>query len=96
MQAEPRAPKTFLSYSWDSDSHKEWARLFASRLREDGVDVTLDYWHVQPGDQLAKFMESAVRDNDFVLIVCTPRYRTRSNDRRGGVGYEGNIMTAEF
>ena len=95
MLAEPRPPKAFLSYSWDSDSHRDWARRFASRLRADGVVVTLDYWHVQPGDQLAKFMESAVRDNDFVLIVCTPRYRARSNDRCGGVGYEGNIITAE-
>lgn len=95
MRTDTKAPTAFLSYSWDSASHRKWARLLASRLREDGVDVTLDYWHVQPGDQVAKFMESAVRENDFVLIVCTPRYRERSNGRLGGVGYEGNVMTGE-
>ena len=40
-------------------------------------------------------MERAVRDSDFVLIVCTPKYRERSDERTGGVGYEGDIMTAQ-
>jgi len=30
-----------------------------------------------------------------VLIVCTPKYKLRSDGRIGGVGYEGDIMTAE-
>ena len=41
------------------------------------------------------FMEQAIRVNLFVLIICTPRYKARSEARRGGVGYEGDIMTAE-
>ncbi len=40
-------------------------------------------------------MERAIRDNQFVVIVCTPRYKQRSDAREGGVGYEGDIMTAE-
>jgi hypothetical protein len=40
-------------------------------------------------------MERAVRESDFVLIVCTPRYKIRSDGRTGGVGYEGDIMTGE-
>ncbi len=85
----------FISYSWDSDAHKLWVRELATRLRASGVDITLDQWHLVPGDQLPQFMESAVRDSDFVLAVCTPRYKTRSDNRAGGVGYEGDIMTAE-
>jgi hypothetical protein len=57
--------------------------------------VTLDQWHLVPGDQLPQFMESAVRKSDFVLVICTPRYKVRSDNRTGGVGYEGDIMTAE-
>ena len=34
-----------------------------------------------PGDQLPGFMERAVRENDYVLIVCTPTYADRSNRR---------------
>jgi len=83
----------FVSYSWDSDPHKEWVRSFAQRLRADGIDVTLDQWHLVPGDQLPEFMERSIRDRDYVLIVCTPRYKERSDRRTGGVGYEGDIIT---
>lgn len=88
-------PTAFISYSWDTEEHKAWVRDFATRLRDDGVDVTLDQWHAIPGDQLPQFMETAVRENDYVIAICTPRYRERSDKRAGGVGYEGDIMTAE-
>jgi TIR domain len=88
-------PSAFLSYSWDSEVHKAWVRDLAARLRADGVNTILDQWHTAPGDQLPCFMERAIRENDFVIIVCTPHYKERSDARRGGVGYEGDIMTAE-
>ena len=93
-EPDPTVPKTFISYSWDDDAHKEWVKQLATRLREDGVDVTLDRWHSAPGDQIPAFMERAVRENDFVIAVCTPRFKERSDERGGGVGYEGDIMTA--
>jgi TIR domain len=89
------APKAFISYSWDDSPHQDWVKSLAARLRHDGVDVTLDQWSLAPGDQLPQFMETAVRDNDFILIICTPRYKQKSDSRQGGVGYEGDIMTAE-
>jgi hypothetical protein len=88
--------KVFISYSWDNDDHKTWVRNLAARLRSDGIDVTLDQWHLVPGDQLPEFMERSVRESDYVLIICTHKYRSRSNNRQGGVGYEGDIITAEF
>jgi hypothetical protein len=45
--------------------------------------------------QTTSFMEGAIRDNDFVVIICTPTYKAKSEGRKGGVGYEGDIMTAE-
>ena len=89
------APTTFISYSWDDDEHRSWVQHLVTRLRQDGVNATVDEWSTAPGDQLPMFMEKAIRSNDFVIIVCTPRYKTRSDDRKGGVGYEGDIMTAE-
>jgi glycosyltransferase involved in cell wall biosynthesis len=89
------ASKVFVSYSWDDEAHKSWVRHLATRLRSDGVDVTLDQWHAVPGDQLPEFMEKAVRESNFVLIICTPNYRLKSDARLGGVGYEGDIMTGE-
>ncbi|WP_263378393.1 toll/interleukin-1 receptor domain-containing protein [Granulicella paludicola] len=90
-----RCPKAFLSYSWESDAHNEWVKSLATRLRADGIDVSIDRWSAIPGDQLPAFMERAIRENEFVVIVCTPRYKSKSEARQGGVGYEGDIMTAE-
>lgn len=89
-------PTAFVSYSWDSDEHKQWVHDLATRMRSDGIDVTLDQWHAVPGDQLPQFMETAIRENDYVVIICTPKYRDRSDSRTGGVGYEGDIITAEI
>ncbi|MCY3956236.1 MAG: toll/interleukin-1 receptor domain-containing protein [Nitrospira sp.] len=88
-------PKAFMSYSWDDDQHKEWVARLATNLRDDGVEIILDQWHAVPGDQLSEFMERQIRENDYVLIICTPNYRLKSDGRKGGVGYEGDIMTAE-
>lgn len=90
-----REPTVFISYSWENESHKNWVRAVATRLRQEGIDVRLDQWDLAPGDQLTAYMESAVRENDYVLVVCTPHYKARSDQREGGVGYEGDIMTAE-
>jgi hypothetical protein len=88
-------PKAFISYSWDDEDHKLWTKALAARLRSDGVDVTLDRWVAIPGDRLPHFMEKAIRENSYVLIVCTPKYKEKSDNRKGGVGYEGDIMTGE-
>ena len=88
-------PKAFVSYSWDSESHKKWIANLATQLRADGIDTHLDHWHAVPGDQMPHFMEREIRENDFVIVVCTPKYRSKSDNRTGGVGHEGDIMTAE-
>ena len=94
--APAAAPTAFVSYSWDDEVHKRWVLDFATRLRCEGIDAKLDRWDVSLGDPLPQFMETAVRENDFVLIVLTTDYRAKSDRRTGGVGYEGNVMTAEI
>lgn len=88
-------PSAFISYSWDDKAHKTWVRTLCERLRADGVIVGLDQWETVPGDQLPQYMERSIRENQFVLVVCTPRYKEKSDARTGGVGYEGDVMTAE-
>ena len=89
-------PTAFISYSWDSKEHKAWVKDLATKLRAHGVDVILDVWAVYPNIQLPAFMEQAISDSDFVLVICTPGYKERSDERRGGVGYEGHIITSEI
>ena len=89
------APKAFIAYSWEDENHKKWVADLATRLRHNGVETILDQWHAVPGDQLPDFMEKEIRNNDYVLIICTPKYRSKCDKRDGGAGYEGDIMTAE-
>jgi hypothetical protein len=90
-----KSPKVFISYAWESDEVKQWVKNLATDLRNTGVDAKLDQWEVVPGDQMPHFMERSVKENDYVLIICTPKYKLKSENRIGGVGYEGDIMTAE-
>ena len=89
-------PKVFISYSHDSNEHKEWVRQLGTKLRGKGVDVTLDQWDLGPGDDRILFMEKGVKDSDRVLVICTDAYVEKANARRRGAGYEGYIITAEL
>jgi len=84
-KVKARSPKVFISYSWDSDRHREWVSQLATRLRADYIDVVIDDWNLRPGDHLPQFMETAVRESDFVLLVCTPQYQEKANQRIGGL-----------
>src|ERR1017187_9657849 len=90
------APTVFVSYSWDSTDHKRWVRELATRLQSSGVEVWLDQWDTHPGIDLALYMERCVRDANFVLLVCTPKFAARANAAQGGVGYEKSIVTGEI
>ena len=89
-------PTAFISYSWDSDRHREWVRRFAADLRSRGVDAWLDQWDVQLGDDVTAFMERGITQADYVLFVCTEPFAAKANGRRSGVGYEQSIVTAEL
>jgi hypothetical protein len=91
------APRAFLSYSWDGIEHREWVMKLAERLQgQSGVEMIFDRWHLKPGDDKQHFMEQAVTDCDFVVMVCTPTYAERANKRQGGVGYESMVITTEL
>jgi hypothetical protein len=93
----PRVPRAFISYSWDGDEHEEWVFKFARRLQgESGVQIILDRWHLNPGQDKLHFMEQAVATSDYVVIVCTEKYAQRANDREGGVGYESGAITSHM
>lgn len=94
--SEEDSPKVLVSYSWDSKDHKDWVRELSERLRLNGVDVKLDQWHVQPGQSLTQFMEHEIVDCGHVLVICTPNYYEKSLKRKGGVGYEQQIISGHI
>lgn len=89
-------PSVFISYAWESEELKQWVLELAKHLRSKGVDVTLDQWDLGLGDNRFQFMEKSVTRSEFVLVICTPTYADRSEERSGGVGYESNIITSRI
>lgn len=86
-------PIVFMSYSHDSEEHKEWVKSLATRLRGHGVDVILDQWDLHIGQDLRFFMEQGITKSKMVLCVCSENYVNKSNSGIGGVGYESVIIS---
>ena len=88
--------KAFISYSWDSEEHKQWVQSFADTLIHGGVEVVLDQYDLAIGADRFTFMERGIREADCVLCVCTPEYVRRANARERGVGEETSVITPHF
>lgn len=86
--------KVFISYAWESEEHREWVKALANRLLSDGIDAVLDQYDLEPGDRLPQFMEQSVRSSDYVLIVCTPTYKQKADERIGGVATRATSSVA--
>ncbi len=89
-------PKLFISYSHDSEPHKDWVLTLSTRLMANGVDVKLDQWDLTLGADLPHFMEHGLSEERRVLVICTEAYVQKANAGRGGVGYEKMILTAQL
>ena len=61
--------RVFISYT-----HAD--RPFASRLAVDlthaGVNVWYDEWEILPGDSIVEKIDTALRENDYLMVILTP------------------------
>jgi hypothetical protein len=89
-------PLVFISYSHDSKEHKAWIAKLALNLRANGVEVLLDQFDLEPGDDVTKYMERSIVEADCVLMICTEEYVRKANDGLGGAGYETTVVTGEL
>lgn len=94
MPAVP--PRIFISYSHDSQAHKDWVLKLATRLVANGIDVVLDQWDLTLGSDLPRFMESGLTSVERVIAICSDNYTQKANAGQGGVGYEKMILTAQL
>jgi len=92
-----RTPQVFISYSWTCKEYQESIVSLASRMRHDGVDVKLDVWDLKEGQDKYAYMEQCVTnpDIDKVLILSDHFYAEKADARKGGVGDETTIISAE-
>lgn len=87
--------RVFISYSWDSDAHMDWVFQLCQDLRDKGVDAIIDQ-AMRKGKDLLDFMEKGIANAHRVLVVGTPNYKRKSEEEKGGVKYEQNIIKASI
>jgi len=79
--------RVFVSYSHDSEAHREWVLDLASRLRRDGVDAWIDRYSPAPAEGWPRWTQRRIEEAEFVLVVCTETYRRRFDGvEEAGVG----------
>lgn len=92
----------FISYSHDSETHRERVLALSERLRADGIDTRLDqYLNGTPPEGWPRWMMNRIDDAAYVLVVCTETYyrRFRGHEVPGkgrGADWEGAIITQQI
>lgn len=97
----PKSSRVFISYSHDSNKHKENVFRLSERLCKEGIDCNIDQYETSPPEGWFQWMINQIEEADFVLIVCTENYekRFKGKDEVGkgrGVKWEGSIITQEL
>ncbi|HWN67986.1 MAG TPA: SEFIR domain-containing protein, partial [Haliangium sp.] len=86
----PTNPAVFISYTHDSEAHRQQVLDLAQQLRADGADCVMDrFVNGSPPEGWPLWMERQVQRADFVLVVCTATYlrRYRGEEQPGkGLG----------
>ncbi len=92
--------KVFISYSHDSDEHRERVLALSERLRRDGIQTILDRYVEKgsPPEGWPRWMLNGLDKATHVLCVCTEtyyrRFRGQEFPSKGkGVDWEGAFLT---
>jgi hypothetical protein len=95
--------KVFVSYSHDSEEHRERVLSLSERLRDDGIETILDRYvqRGSPPEGWPRWMLNGLDAATQVLCVCTGTYyrRFRGHEQPGkgkGVDWEGAVITQEL
>lgn len=100
---ENSPPIVFISYAHEDDLSSK-VKSLADWLISNGVQVITDHPYVNrpPEQGWRAWMQHSVEDADYVLIVCTHRYkklferRTEKIDHGYGVTWESAIITVDI
>lgn len=87
--------RVFVSYSWESQWHREKIKQFVQMLKAAGICVVWDQENLSLGERLARFMLKSINTCDYVLFACTPEYKRKADGNDGGVGFENVIITED-
>lgn len=66
--------KVFISYSHDSEEHKDNVLSLADRLRDEGINCIIDQYEESPSEGWVRWAINQIEEAEFVLVVCTEQY----------------------
>ena len=83
----------FVSYSEEDAEHEKWVDYLAGKLKERGfyADYIRSTNNIDVA-QLPYILEKKIEKADCVLLICTPVYKKKADNRECGVGFETNIL----
>ena len=89
-------PRVFISYSQDSNEHRERVRGLHTSLSRDGCDCQLDAYK-DTDEDWPLWMTRQLEEADFILCIITETYARRFRDRELpnvglGVGWEAGLI----
>lgn len=75
----------FISYSWDSEEHREWVSKLAEEIEmRPEFHVFWDGYDLDSFIDKNLYMEESVTKADYTIVVATENYFKKANDRQGG------------
>lgn len=92
----------FISYSQDSDEHRNIVLKLSERLRRDGLKTELDQYEPgTPSQGWPRWMLDKLDEASHVLVICTETYYRRfrgheAPNKGKGVDWEGALITQEL
>lgn len=98
-EGQRKAPRVFISYSHDSEEHRDRAFRLCEELRLSLIDATIDqYEEEDPPQDWPTWMFQQLDGADYVLMICTEPYKLRAQDQEEpgkglGARFETSIIT---
>ena len=90
--------KIFISYA-QKDINEEKLENLIDILEKNNFEVIIDRKNLERVNDLNNFMETSIRESDYTLVLCTPEYKERADNREQnptGVGYEARILATKI
>lgn len=86
-------PKVFISYAWEDALFSEKVLEFSNKLRENGIDATIDQYEENPDMGWPIWMENQIESSDYVLVISTKTYLEKFKQMQNGKGVSWEISS---
>lgn len=84
----------FISYAYEPEILKEKTHRLAEKLLKEGIPVVLDKYDLRIGNDIDRFMSEISNSEkyNYVLVICTSKYKAKADRLRGNVGKEATSI----